>query len=231
MQMDLRLGAAVYLAGDAALAAIAGEPGSWGDDLERLGTLSRVLVEDATDEVEEVVVRLDEGLEEVLGEAREVRVPLERVVAASEERVLLDLPSREALAALPEYVDERRPTPADRWVPPPRYTITDLLGRLALLLGGGANVPGLVEEHEKPAGEHQIMFHAPVLAGGERVGEITRVLYDSNTGQVRALVLRRRHDDEQEWVLPAEYVVAVADDAVELSATREQLAALEGFRP
>jgi sporulation protein YlmC with PRC-barrel domain len=221
----------VYLAGDTALAARIGEPGRWDSELERVGTLSRVLVEDATDEVEEVVVRLDEGLEEALGEVREVRVPLERVVAATEERVVVDFSSREALEARSEYLEERPPRPADRWVPPPRYTITDLLGRLALLLGGGANVPGLVEEHEKPAGEHQIVFHAPLLLDGERVGEITRVLYDANGGQVRALVLRRRHDDEQEWVLPAEYVAAVADDAVELSASRAQLTALERFRP
>ena len=53
----------------------------------------------------------------------------------------------------------------------------------------------------------------------------------AGSGRVRGLVLRRRHEDEEEWVLPAELVAAVADDAVEIAATPEQLARLERFRP
>jgi len=221
MQMDLRLGAAVYLAPGGATTREA--------DLDHVGTLTRVLV-DEQGEVEEIVVRLDDGLEELLGDAREVRAPADAVVEATERRVLLRLASREELEALPEYLEEHRPRPGDRWVAPPGYTVSDLLGRLALLLGGGASVPPLVEEFDRPAGEHQIGLNAPALVGGTRIGEITRVLYEAESGRVRALVLRRARP-AAELLVPAELVAAVTDDAVEIAASPEQLAGLEPFRP
>jgi sporulation protein YlmC with PRC-barrel domain len=211
--MDLRLGAGVQTT--------RGEP---------VGTLTRVLV-DQVGEVEEIVVRLDAGLgvDEVLSDASEVRVPTELVVEATERGVTLNATADE-LQAYPEYVEERPPRRGERWSPPPGYTVSDLLGRLALLLGGGANIPLLQTEYNKPEGEHQISPHAPALVGDTRVGEITRVLYDSASGRVQALVLRGTNTDA-EYLLPAELLEAVADDAVLLRADAERIAQLPRFQP
>ena len=54
------------------------------------------------------------------------------------------------------------------------------------------------------------------------------MLYDGASGQVRALVLHREGLD-QELVLPAEMVEAVADDAVQVRASLEEIAALERY--
>ena len=91
-----------------------------------------------------------------------------------------------------------------------------------------ANQPPLTADLEKPDGEHQIALHAPAIAGGTFVGEVTRVLYDGASGRVRALVLHREGLDH-ELVLPAEMVEAVADDAVQIRASVEQIAALDRF--
>jgi hypothetical protein len=209
MQMDLRLGAAVR------------GPGG-----EHVGTLRRVLVDDQGD-VEEIVIRLDGGLEDLIDGAPEVRVPVRQVASATEDGVRVHA-GRDELDAYPEYLEERPPTPRDHWQAPPGYTVSDLLGRLALLLGAGANQPPLTADLEKPDGEHQIPLHAPAIAGGTYIGEVTRVLYDGASGRVRALVLHREALDD-ELVLPAEMVEAVADDAVQVRASLEQIAALDRF--
>ena len=69
MQMDLRLGAAVR-----------------GPSGEHVGTLRRVLVDEQGD-VEEIVVRLDGGLEDLIDAAPEVRVPARQVESATEDGV------------------------------------------------------------------------------------------------------------------------------------------------
>ena len=213
MQGDLRLGSAVRVAGD-----------------EHVGTLTRILVDDAG-ELDAIVVRLDVGLsvEALLADAPEVSVPADQVESATEDGVMLRI-TREELGQSPEYLEERAPRPGEQWTPPPGYTLSDLLSRLALLLGGGANQPPLVAEYEKPETEHQIALHAPALVGDQRIGEITRVLYDAPTGQVRALVLRREHLEE-ELLLPADLLESVADDAVQVRLTPQRLRGLERFRP
>jgi hypothetical protein len=138
--------------------------------------------------------------------------------------------SREEVEAAPEYLEERPPRPGERWEPPPGYTISDLLGRIALLLGAGANAAPRVAELENPPDEHQIVTNAPVLAGDEIIGEISRVIYEPGSGRVRALVLH--HDSmDDDLLLPAEMVESVGDDAVQVRLPDGGAPALERFRP
>ena len=90
MQMDLRLGAAVRGLGG-----------------EHVGTLRRVLVDDQG-EVEEIVVRLDGGLEALIEAAPEVRVPARQVASATEDGVRLHA-SRDELEAYPITWRSARP--------------------------------------------------------------------------------------------------------------------------
>ncbi len=211
MQMDLRLGADVRTASG-----------------ERVGTLQRVLVDDAGD-VEELIVHLHGLIEDLLAEPHEVRVPVSLVQYATERGVTVQA-THEELERLPEYVSERALQPGERWDAPPGYTVSDLLSRLALLLGAGANQPPLVTELERDSDEHQIALYAPALAGDTQVGEVSRVLYDSVSGRVIALVLHR-DDLDHELLLPAELLEAVADDAIQVRLAPDQITNLERFRP
>src|SRR3954464_9032365 len=113
MELDLRLGAAVYCAQSAA-AAGKGNPGE-----DYIGTLTRVLVDDSG-AVEDLVVRLDAGLtvDEVLADSPEVRIPADRVLETT-ERWLLIQATADDIDIFPDYLEERAPTESDHWAPPP----------------------------------------------------------------------------------------------------------------
>src|SRR5215207_153638 len=130
---------------------------------ERVGTVKRVVLDQTSFDVRQIVVALGG-----LIASREVAVPAAQIYDANDEVIILDL-SAEEVAALPD-VDDAPPVPVD--------------GDEGELGGLGALGPlshmepaiGAVYVAPEPAAR-EISAGTPVYAGGEKIGEISEVIF------------------------------------------------------
>jgi sporulation protein YlmC with PRC-barrel domain len=219
MREDLRIGAPV-----------------WSAEGERLGRLSRLIVDERLEQVEGLVVESAAAAGgspryPLLEGAPTVVVPLAAVARVDERGIHLTLAPAD-FRALPRYEETHFVRPGEDWTPPPGYLAEHFLVRLGEFFGGGPAVPPVeIERHRRP-GTREIAVGTGVWRVNgvhEKIGEVAHVLLDP-AGRVTALVLRRGALFAEERVLPVRYVVEVLDDAVRVRIGREELERLERYR-
>jgi uncharacterized protein YrrD len=224
---DLRIGAAV--------ASTAGD---------RLGTLSRVVVDGTTDTVAGIVV--DPGLVQSgnllapggWSRPRERVVPTQLVAAVTAEEVRLSC-DEDAFAQLPLFEHEQSvavdPTTAgapERWS---RFRLGDLINYAAseFGLGGAPYLPPAEITHVEPPTAGAIAEGTLVwrTAPHERIGEVERVLADAATQRVSSLVIRRGGLARHRVVLPAAAIASVEDGVIHVHLTDAELETLAPYEP
>ena len=209
------------------------------NDGARAGTLSRVVMDGPSDKIVSVVV--DPGLVEsgnLLAPGgwerpRERVVPISLVASASRASVELTCTPAE-FQAMPLFEQQQYTSfePAADSPAHARFDRDTLLAYAAseFGLGGAPYVPPMIITHIEPPTSGAIGENTPVwrTEPHERIGEVERVLLDSATQRVSALVLRRgllRHH----VVLPVSAITSVEDDLVRVQLTDAELDALAPY--
>ncbi|HEV7126512.1 MAG TPA: PRC-barrel domain-containing protein [Ktedonobacterales bacterium] len=208
-------------------------------DDERVGTLTRVVMDGPSDKVVSIVV--DPGLVEsgnLLApggweKPRERVVPFSLVRAAARDGVRLACAS-DTFKRMPLF-DQQHDTSVDTPVDAegqPHLDPAALLAYASSEFGlGGAPYPApSATTHVEPPAAGAIAENTPVWRQEphERIGEVERILLDSATQRVTALVVRRgllRHH----VLLPVAAITAVADDIVHVALSDDELQALTTF--
>ncbi len=189
------------------------------------GDVLRVVVSPRERRVTGLVVRTPGG--------REVLVPADRVVDATDSSVRLSL-ARAGLEAL-------APWPPDRYAP----AALSWPGWRRLLHGGALPaLPARLRTHEglrrqigaqaeaRP-GEREATIRRGqrVLCADGPVGRVDLVLVDAESGRVRHLVVRRGRAFSRDVAVPADWVRSITPEAVVLEASRDAVAQLPVYRP
>lgn len=228
MLEELRIGAAVTTTGGA-----------------RLGTLTRVIVDGTSDQVLGLVV--DPGLVasgNLLAPGGWER-PRERVVAtaliASTRHDAVEVTcDHDAFQQLPLFEREQfvdlDPLGASEGAPAShaRFHLGDLINYVAseFGLGGAPYVPPAQVTHSEPPTAGAIAEGTPVwrLRPSEHIGDVRRVLVDSQTQRMSALVLRRGFPPRL-VILPADAIASVQDGLVQAQLSDAELHALPEYVP
>jgi uncharacterized protein YrrD len=214
-------------------------------DGARLGTLSRVIVDASTDRVLGLVV--DPGLAasgNLLAPGgwerpRERVVPTNLVSAAGHDAVRLTCdPAAFHQLALFEHEQYVDVDPAGAAEDAPqrhaRFHLGDLINYAAAEfgLGGAPYVPPAQITREEPSSAGAIAEGTPVwrLEPREHIGDVQRVLVESDSQRVSALVLRRGFPPRH-VLLPTSAIASIQDGLVEVHLTDDQLDALPDYRP
>lgn len=176
---------------------------------ERVGTVKRVVLDQTSFDVRQIVIALGG-----LIVSREVVVPAAQIYDANDEAITLDLSAEEA-AALPD-VDDAPPVPADG--------DEGELGGLGALGPLSHMEPAIGAVYVAPElAAREISAGTPVYAGGEKIGEISEVIFDASDKAATAFVVERGALFTRRFEIPADWVSAIEDDRVLLNRTREQV--------
>ena len=205
----------------------------------RIGKLTRIVVDGASDRVVSLVV--DPGLVEsgnLLApggweQPRERVVPVDQVGAITPDQVTLRC-DEAGFKRLPLFEHERYISASEVGPGAGRFQPDEVLNYAAseFGLGGAPYLPPAEITRDEPPTAGAIATGAQVwrLDPHERIGEVERVLMDSATQRVSGLVLRRgllRH----EVVLPVEVVTGVEDNVAHVRISDDELKALPPFEP
>lgn len=215
-----------------------------GSDGERLGKLSRIVIDRSDSQVTHLVV--DPGLAEsgnllAAGgweKPRERIVPVSLVVSAGEDALALSCDAA-TFAQLPLF-EHKQFTEAD--VPAAtgserpwqsRYELGELLNFVASGWGLGAApyiAPADISFNET-ADSAAIAEGTPVwrVKPHDEIGHVDRVLADAESQRVTGLVIRRKGIFSHRVILPMEQVAGVDDGVVHITLTDQQLDALARF--
>lgn len=204
-------------------------------DGHKLGTLSRFVVDKDSLKLTHVVV--DTGLlrsGESLwkggwGLSHDRVVPLGALVEADSDEVKLSMSGDEFKDHSVDYIQERFDAMGD--MRPGRPDASDLR-RLSASIPGEPGPFVVTELMSKSPSEVDIKRDSPVwrLNPHEKVGEVERAIFDEDTQQVRALVVRRGFVFTKDVVLPMRYAVEVVGDIVRVEMDDAALERLEEFR-
>jgi sporulation protein YlmC with PRC-barrel domain len=206
-------------------------------DGHKLGELHRVVLRLADLSVSEVVI--DIGFlrsghylwEGGLGLDYDRVVPVDTVHGVSKERIQLSLTAAEFRDA-PEYSIEHFEEVQD--LTPDEFDIPDVVNRLqglSAIVSSTAN-GWLIEKQTRPEGSVEIAEGTSVWRRDphEKLGEVDHVLFDPNTGGLRAIVMRRGFLLKRDVVLPRRYVAEIVDDIVRVDIGDEELDQLREYR-
>jgi uncharacterized protein YrrD len=217
---DLRIGAEVYSSGG-----------------DKLGELQRVVLKRSDLSLTHVVVdvgflrsghRLWEG---GLGLEYDRVVPVEAVASAADDRVELSMAAAEFKDA-PEYTQERYEGQVD--LSPGEYDISDFAQQSQAIAGLVASTPGayISERLNKPLDSVDVREGLQVWRNQphQKLGEVEGGLFDSATGQLHALVVRRGFLLTRDVILPSRYITEVIDDvSVRVDISEGDLEKLKGY--
>jgi uncharacterized protein YrrD len=209
----------------------------FGSDGEKLGTLHRIVIDDRNERVTHLVI--DPGLLESGNlltpggweKPRDKVVAIELLQAADDEAIRLTC-TKDAFAAMPQYLEEHFTGVGEGWNPPPGYRIEEFLmwTSSAFGLGAAPYVPPVDVLRQEGPTEHEIAEGTPVWRHeptSEVLGEVVRVLTNPTTQAIDALVVRRGGLLHNDIVLPRRYVSEVQDNLIRVNisdAEWEQLA-------
>ncbi|WIG57918.1 MAG: hypothetical protein OJF49_000663 [Ktedonobacterales bacterium] len=208
-----------------------------GGDGHRLGTLKRIVVATGDTRVTHVVV--DPGLIES-GNAlapggwekpRERLVPVSLITSANDQHAQLSCDEAAFLALSlfeHEHFVETEITPSS---PHRRFRFGDLINYIASVAGGApVQAPESVSYSEKPGaaeiGEGTAVWRKEPH---DEIGEVERVLFDSDTQRVSALVMRRKGVFGRSLVLPISEVADIQDGVVHITLDDAALDALQPY--
>lgn len=214
-------------------------------DGSHLGTLTRVVVDGASERVLALIV--DPGLA-ASGNAlapggwerpRERVAPIGLVASAARDGVHITC-DHDAFERLPLFEHERfvnvDPVGGDE-TPHElhrRFHLGDLINYAAAEfgLGGAPYVPPAEITHDEPSTAGALAEGTPVwrLEPRERIGEVMRVLFDPATNEARGIVLRRGFPP-QLVVLPMDAVSGIQDGLVEARLSDADLGDLPLYEP
>jgi sporulation protein YlmC with PRC-barrel domain len=217
---DLRIGAEVFSSGG-----------------DKLGELQRLVLRRSDLSLTHVVVdvgflRSGHSLwQGGLGLEYDRVVPVEAVASVTDERVDLGLTAGQFKDA-PEYTQERYEGQVD--LSPGEYDITDFAQQSQAIAGLVASTPGayVSERLNKPLDSVDVREGLQVWRNRphQKLGEVERGLFDSSTGQLQALVVRRGFLLTRDVILPSRYITEVIDDvSVRVEIADRDLEKLKGY--
>jgi uncharacterized protein YrrD len=191
---------------------------------DEVGRVERVVVRPGSGEVTGLVVRKGLLLR------RDVVIPIEAVVDATEELVRLRLTSDE-LNALPEYREEEYVSPAADWRSPVGRGPAGVLFRVGGPLIGRGLRPARAGQTEPAAGGRPLRAGQRVVCRDGEVGPLDLVLLDPDSRRVTHFVVRRGGLLGRDTIVPVEWVREITRDQVVLDVYRGQLEQLPAYRP
>lgn len=212
-----------------------------GSDGSHLGTLTRIVIERDNGAVTQLVV--DPGLVEsgnLLApggweKPRERVVPLSLLKSADDHRVLLSC-DEVAFQQQPLFEQQYYADYDQLDTLPPRFRLGELINYIASAAGvGGAPYEGPhVIQYNEPTGAAEIAEGTPVWRREphEEIGVVERVLFDTQTQRVTALVLRGSGIvGHQQVVLPLNAIADIDDEVVHVTLSDSELDALATYQP
>lgn len=214
-----------------------------GSDDHHLGTLKRIVVAREGTRVTHIVV--EEGLIES-GNAlapggwekpRGRVVPVELVVRAGEHALTLAC-DEPAFKSFPLFEEEHAipvETAGPAGAPHEGFEVGEVIRYIASAAGAGGApyLPPETISYDELPGEAEIGEGTPVWRREphEEVGEVERVLADSASQRVAALVIKRKGIFGPNLVLPIAAVTDVEDGVVHITLSRDEVDALPHYTP
>lgn len=204
-----------------------------GSDGQKLGTLTRIVVEQDTHAVTHLVV--DPGLVESgyalapggWEKPRERVVPIALLHAVGDDNAITLACTEEELKGYPLFESESysdAPLPRDT-----RFRLGDLIRYIASAAGVGA------APYESP--REQIQFNeapgsAEISEGTavwrvephEEIGEVEHLLMDERTGRLSGLVVRRKGRGRGSVTIPADAIASIGDGVVRVTGDGDERA-------
>ena len=203
-------------------------------DGHKLGTLSRFVVHKEDLRLTHIVV--DTGIlrsGEALwkggwGLSHDRMLPLGVVDAADSDEVRITMTADEFRDLSVDFTEEYFKSVPDR--DPGRPDLSDVQ-RLAMSIPGEPGPYLMQQDTVLGPGDADIRAGSPVwrMSPHQKIGEVEHVLYDTDSGKMSALVIRRGFIFSKERVLPAEHVVEVVAEIVRVDIDSAQLDALAEF--
>jgi uncharacterized protein YrrD len=202
----------------------------YSSDGHKLGELSRFVLRRGDFSITHIVVKLDKGVFPTAYEDDRV-LPVDTMASVTTDRIDLNL-TAEAVEAAPEYSDEYFEAPQD--VSPGEFDIPDVVNRLGQAAAMMNSVSGAwqVQRMNRPLDSLDIREGLGVWRGEPhtKVGEVERGLFDAQTGQLQALVLKRGFILHHDVILPVRYITEVIDDvSVRVDISDEEIAQLRRY--
>ena len=205
-------------------------------DGRKLGTLHRFVVNKDTYRLTHIVVDLGllrSGPPAWAGGwalSHDRKVPLAVVTGADSDEVRISMSADEFREHSVDYIEEhfdRIPDTHPGW-----HLDSSDIARIATSIPGE---PGPAMLHEVLAiapDEVDIKRDAPVwrLNPHEKIGEVERALFDTDTGKVSEIVIRRGLIFSKDVLLPVRYIVEVVADVVRVDIDDAALKELPEFR-
>jgi uncharacterized protein YrrD len=216
---DLRIGASVLSA-----------------DGNKLGTLSKFIVRGKPMRLSHIVV--DTGLlrsGEPLwkggwGLSHDRIVPLAALVSATSDRIGLSMTADDFREHSVDYTEEYFEPMPD--LEPGEVDLGDL-SRVTSSLPGEPGPWVMLEKRAIAPDDVEIAKGSPVwrLNPHQKIGEVERVLFDEDTGEVTDLVVRRGFLFSHDVVLPVRFIVEVVAGIVRIDVDDDSLNGLPEFQP
>jgi hypothetical protein len=180
-------------------------------DGQRLGTVERIVVDEAAHAVTHLVV---DGRAVELGHFRD----------AGPDGLACDLTPRD-LKQQPAVDEAPFAEPGEHWEAPAGYAVNSFLGLAGALLGQAPYIPPVHTDFGETDDVHEITEGSPVWSGRQHLGRVSQVESDDG-GHLRALIV---HEGlfEAARRLPISRVVRVAGNNVHTDLRREELNELE----
>jgi uncharacterized protein YrrD len=212
----------------------------WTRDGQRVGTVDRLIFDPDRGQVKAAVVRKGAFL------PRDVEVPLDQLTVDEQGHARLAY-TRDEVDALPEFFEgSYTTTPPSGYTAPLAYPAAGLYWPTPLGLGHAMGVPfpagtgPLVDAGGDPevraeaaeALRRQDLENAVVGEGsaiksrdGQTVGELDRLVFDADSGEVVGFVVRRGFIFTKTIQLPASLIDGADDGVLHLNATADELRA------
>ncbi len=202
----------------------------------KLGTLSKFVIREDGLQLTHIVV--DTGIlrsGEPLwkggwGLSHDRVLPLGAVTAATSERITLSMLADDFRDHSVDYEQEYFAN-----IPDAERGSLDVsdLARISASLPGEPGPYIMLEQRSIAPGDVEIPKDAPVwrLNPHEKVGEVERVLFDTATGTVQDLVIKRGHFFSKEVVLPVRLIVEVVAGIVRIDVDSDTLKGLPEYGP
>lgn len=203
----------------------------YSSDGKKLGELARFVLRRGDLSITHVVVDISKGFwDTALNDDRIVAI--DAVTSVGSERVDLSV-SAEAFEALSEYSAEAFEEPQD--MTPGEFDIPDVVNRLenAAAIMNSVSGSWLVQRLNRPLDSLDIKEGMGVWRGEPhaKVGEVDRALFDSQTGRLQALVVKRGFILHHDVILPARYITEVIDDiSVRVDISDEEISHLQEYK-
>ena len=195
------------------------------------GTLSKVIVNPETKQVDHIVIDLEGGL---LEPTQRYVVPVDRVERATGQGVQLTL-DKAALQAQVEYEEKEIEKPAPGWGEREAYRI-EHRSFWPGLYGIRIGEPGVpIEEIEIQEGleaEEQVIGRGtPVLHVLEELGMVDHLLVDRETGELSHVVIEESQTLGNYVVIPRARIENVHEDGIHVDVSADELATLPRYTP